>query len=219
MHLSCLHMALLAPFTTKSVALAPFIRTRTRHRTHTQEERIVLQHVCFAQCRSLCRELHYVQLHCAKLCLPSSSSQTQFLHKRTQQHHGREILVTMRNLIINFFQRLIRRARNGREHAASALREAERTNEKEEARCCGCTPLRALRNAAAPYGCVYMGDLGRERAGLSASDRFQTGFGPVSPCHVVTSDAQSMSPCHVRCTVIMSDAQKCHAGCTVHVTV
>ena len=33
-----------------------------------------------------------------------------------------------------------------------------------------------------------------------------------SPCHSVLSDAQSMSPCPVRCTV-MSDAE-CHVGCT-----
>ena len=48
----------------------------------------------------------------------------------------------------------------------------------------------------------------------------RTGFRPVpcrmhSPCHSVMSEAhESMSPCHVRCTV-MSDAQKCHVGCTV----
>ena len=68
--------------------------------------------------------------------------------------------------------------------------------------------------------------LGRERAGLSASDRFQTGVRPVSdqsPAGLPQSMSQSlfspctvhMSSCHVRCTVaVMSDAQKCHVGCT-----
>ena len=55
-------------------------------------------------------------------------------------------------------------------------------------------------------------ELGRERAGLSA-DRIR--FGPVSD-QCPLPHAQSMSPCHVRCTV-MPDAQKCAtsaAGCT-----
>ena len=49
-------------------------------------------------------------------------------------------------------------------------------------------------------------------------DRFQTGVMPdaqsMSQC-LLPHDTQSMSPCHVRCTSVMSDAQKCHFGCTV----
>ena len=71
---------------------------------------------------------------------------------------------------------------------------------------------------------LFEGGLGRERPGLSASDRCQTGFRPVSdrcqnsvsspihsPCHSPSSPpcTVTMSPCHVRCTVNMSDAQSC----------
>ena len=57
--------------------------------------------------------------------------------------------------------------------------------------------------------------LGRERAGLSASERFETGFRPV-PCRMHDSPCHRPCPCHVvvRCTVmsdlrsaIMSDLQ------------
>ena len=72
-----------------------------------------------------------------------------------------------------------------------------------------------------------LGGLGRERSWLiRIGVWFQTRRFQVSgcmsdlrsPCHsVMSSDAQSMSPCHVTCCIIiMSDAQKCHVGrCTV----
>ena len=66
---------------------------------------------------------------------------------------------------------------------------------------------------------IWKKGLGRERAGLFASDRFQTGSRPVSDlCQtsvfmaqcLLPHAAQSMSSCHVRCTyTVMSDAQ-CH---------
>ena len=69
--------------------------------------------------------------------------------------------------------------------------------------------------------------LGREQAGLSASDRFQTGFRPVSDqCQTSVISSPMHSPCHSPssppCTVhatmscqicgVMSDAQKCHVA-------
>ena len=62
------------------------------------------------------------------------------------------------------------------------------------------------------------GLLGREQAGLSTSDRFQTGFRPVSDqCQTsVMPDALCHSPCHSvsspmdsPCPHVMSDAQSC----------
>ena len=65
------------------------------------------------------------------------------------------------------------------------------------------------------------GELGREQAGLSASDRFQTGFRPVSHVGFAESMSQcllphtrSMSPCHVRSAECHVGSAECHVGCT-----